>query len=112
MRRRQLAATASGIGAALLAGCTGGGGGGGSGSDGGYGGGGGSGIFRLLTSGQPAAIEEFATQDVRLSSARVFRANGGDDITSAAVTPDKTETPEPTTDGGSDTTDQADNADN
>lgn len=96
MRRRAFLATASGVGTVALAGCSGGGGS----DDGGGSGGGGSGIFRLLVSDQPAAIEDFESLDVTLSSARVFRANEGDDITSAAVTPDETETetPEPTVD--------------
>lgn len=100
MRRRQFVAAASGAGAALLAGCSGGGGGGGGTDDDGGGGGGGSGTFRLLISDQPAAIEDFESLDVTLSSARVFRADEGEDITSAAVTPDETETetPEPTPD--------------
>jgi hypothetical protein len=95
MRRRQVLAAASGVGATLVAGCSGGGGGGGS-TDGS--GSGGSGVFRLLISDQPAAIEDFESLDVTLSSARVFRADEGEDITSAAVTPDETETatPEPT----------------
>ena len=111
MRRRRVLAAASGVGAALLAGCSGGGGGsddggggyGGGGDDGGGGygggGGGGSGTFELLVSDQPAAIGDFESLDVTLSSARIFRADEGEDITSAAVTPDETETetPEPTT---------------
>lgn len=98
MRRRTFLASASGLGVAALAGCSGGGGGGSSDGDGGSGGNG-SGTFRLLISDQPAAIDDFESLDVTLSSARVFRANEGDDITSAAVTPDETETetPEPTT---------------
>jgi hypothetical protein len=102
MRRRQFVAAASGASVALLAGCSGDGGGG-SNDGGGYGGGGssgGSGTFQLLVSDQPAAIDDFESLDITLSSARVFRANEGDDITSAAVTPDETETetPEPTVD--------------
>lgn len=101
MRRRQFVAGASGVGATLVAGCSGGGGGSDDGGGyGGGGGGGGSGTFRLLISDQPAAIEDFESLDVTLSSARVFRADEGEDITSAAVTPDETETetPEPTPD--------------
>ena len=102
MRRRQFVAGASGVGAALVAGCAGGDGAGGSdgGAYGGGGGGGGSGTFRLLISDQPAAIDEFESLDVTLSAARVFRTDEGEDITSAAVTPDETETetPEPTPD--------------
>ncbi|WP_281241043.1 DUF4382 domain-containing protein [Haloplanus vescus] len=79
-----------------LAGCSGGGGDGGAsgGSDGdtddsGGGSDGGSGAlgaFRLLISDQPAAIEDFESLDVTLSSARVFRAEEGEEVTSAAVT--------------------------
>lgn len=101
MRRRQFVAGASGVGATLVAGCSGGSGGSDDGGGyGGGGGGGGSGTFRLLISDQPAAIEDFESLDVALSSARVFRADEGEDITSAAVTPDETETetPEPTPD--------------
>jgi len=96
MRRRTVVATAAGFGVTALAGCSGGGGDGGAsgGSDGdtddsGGGSDGGSGAlgaFRLLISDQPAAIEDFDSLDVTLSSARVFRAEEGEEVTSAAVT--------------------------
>lgn len=94
MRRRQVLAVASGVGAALLAGCSGGGGGGSDDGGGGYGGGGGSGTFRLLISDQPAAIADFESLEVTLSSARIFRADEDEEVTSAAVT--ATEEPEAT----------------
>ena len=99
MRRRSFVATAAGLGSALLAGCSGGGSGGGGSDDGTAGGGGsggggstdGNGFFRLLISDQPAAIGDFDSLDVTLSSARVFRADEDEEVTSAAVTETETE---------------------
>jgi hypothetical protein len=112
MNRRTFVTAAAGTGSALLAGCSGGGGGGGGSGDGGGSGGtgdgtdtdggggggsgGGSGIFRLLISDQPAAIEDFESLDVTLSSARVFRAGEDETITPSAITTTVTATPEPT----------------
>jgi hypothetical protein len=105
MNRRTFVTAAAGAGSVLLAGCSGGGGGGGSDggtdTDGGGGGtdtdgGGGSGIFRLLISDQPAAIEDFESLDVTLSSARVFRAGEDETITPSAITTTVTATPEST----------------
>ncbi|WP_435070199.1 DUF4382 domain-containing protein [Haloplanus sp. C73] len=98
MRRRTFVATAAGFGTTALAGCSGGGdGGGGDGGDGSGGsdGSGGEtddsesgalGTFQLLISDQPAAIGDFDSLDVTLSSARVFRADEDEEVTSAAVT--------------------------
>jgi hypothetical protein len=109
MRRRTFVATATGLGSTLLAGCSGGGGSGGGsdggGSDDGTSGGGGSGgggtdgngLFRLLISDQPAAIGDFESLAVTLSSARVFRADEDEEVTSAAVTETETERSESST---------------
>jgi len=107
MNRRTFVTAAAGTGSALLAGCSGGGGGDdgdgggdtddGTDTDGGSGGGGGSsGFFRLLISDQPAAIEDFESLDVTLSSARVFRAGEDETITPAAITTTVTATTEAT----------------
>jgi hypothetical protein len=104
VRRRSFVATAAGLGTAALAGCSGGDGGrsdgedtdtGSGGSDGddtdtdtdtGSGGGGSAlGAFRLLVSDQPAAIGDFDSLSVTLSTARVFRADEDETITPAAV---------------------------
>jgi hypothetical protein len=69
--RRTFLATTAGVGTVLLAGCSGGETG--------------SGEFRLLISDQPTAIEDFDSLDVTLSSARVFRAEEDEELTSAVV---------------------------
>lgn len=111
MRRRRFVATAAGLGTAALAGCSGGGGGSGGSDDGtdtggdsdsdGGGGGGGTtlGTFRLLVSDQPAAIGDFDSLTVTLSSARVFRADEDETVTPSAVNATATAT---TTDTESD----------
>ena len=78
MRRRSLIKTTAGLGAVLLAGCSG------SDSDSDTGGTA-SGTFRLLISDQPVAIEEFDSLDVTLSAARVFQADEDEDITPRVV---------------------------
>ena len=112
MRRRAFVATATGLGTAALAGCSGGGGGGG--SDGGSGGsesgddgtdsGGGDGstlgAFRLLVSDQPAAIDDFDSLPVTLSSARVFRADEDETVTPATVNGTATPSTETAADDG------------
>ncbi|WP_338739929.1 DUF4382 domain-containing protein [Haloplanus salilacus] len=110
MRRRSFVATAAGLGTAALAGCSGGddgesdgdgtdGGSGGSGGDGTDAGGGGSavGTFRLLVSDQPAAIGDFDSLSVTLSSARVFRTEADETVTPAAVNATTTATSTPVT---------------
>lgn len=90
-------ATTASLGTALLAGCSGGGSGSNDdGTDGGSTDSGGTGIgsFRLLISDQPAAIEDFDSLDVTLSSARIFRAGDDDEVTPAAVNGTVTESPE------------------
>lgn len=76
MNRRTFVATTAGVGTTLIAGCSGGSGDGGD-DDGSAG----SGTFRLLISDQPAAIEDFDSLDVTLSSARVFRAEEDEEVT-------------------------------
>ncbi|WP_299335159.1 DUF4382 domain-containing protein [Haloplanus sp.] len=98
MRRRGFVATAGGLGTAALAGCSGGGGGGGGGTDtdDGDGGGGDSGTlgaFRLFISDQPAAIGDFDSLSVALSTARVFRADEDETVTPAAMNATTTATP-------------------
>jgi hypothetical protein len=81
VNRRTFVATTAGVGTTLLAGCSGGNGDGGDDD-----GSGGSGTFRLLISDQPAAIGDFDSLDVTLSSARVFRAEEDEEVTTGAVT--------------------------
>ena len=88
----------AGLGTAALAGCSGGGGGGSSedGTDTGDGKSGGAlGAFRLLISDQPAAIGDFDSLEVTLSSARVFRVDEDETVTPVAVNATET-TPEAT----------------
>lgn len=93
MRRRTYLTTAAGLGATLLAGCSGGDSDGGDGDST-------TGSFRLMISDQPAAIGDFDSLDVSLSSARVFRAGDDEELTSAVVngtTPAPGSTPTGTT---------------
>ena len=90
MKRRMFVTTTASLGTALLAGCSGGDGSG-SNDDGSSGSstddsGTGVGSFRLLISDQPAAIEDFDSLDVTLSSARVFQAGDDEEVTPATVT--------------------------
>jgi hypothetical protein len=99
VRRRSFVATAAGLGTAALAGCSGGDGGGsdGDGTDTGSGGGESAlGAFRLLVSDQPAAIGDFESLSVTLSTARVFRADEDETVTPAAVNATGTATATPT----------------
>lgn len=78
--RRRFIAVGTGVGAALLAGCTSDDGGDGTPTDGGGDGSGGeSAAFRLLVSDAPADIDDFDRLDVTLDSARVFEGSDGDD---------------------------------
>lgn len=90
MRRRTLVETGVGLGAVLLAGC--------SGTNGGSGGTG-SGTFRLLISDQPTAIEDFDSLTVTLSTARVFRAGDDEDVEPRVINGTENET---ATDDGAD----------
>lgn len=83
MRRRNLLKTAAGLGVVFLAGCSG------SDSDGDPK----TGTFRLLISDQPAAIGDFDSLAVTLSSARIYRADEDEAITTGVVndTPDTSE---------------------
>ncbi|WP_302080413.1 DUF4382 domain-containing protein [Salinibaculum rarum] len=100
MKRRTFVATTAGLGTALLAGCSG---------DSDTGDGSGSGTFRLLISDQPAAIGDFDSLEVTLSSARVFRAD--EDDTSGTPTETPAESPEPTTESTEDGTAETDEDD-
>lgn len=97
MNRRAFVAATGGLGAVLLAGCSGGGIGSGGTDDGqaeaSFTG---TGSFRLLISDQPAAIEDFDSLDVTLSSARIFRTGDSEEITAAAVTGTAAESSNPT----------------
>lgn len=86
MQRRKFLATTAGLGTVLLAGCSGGDTG--------------SGEFRLLISDQPTAIEEFDSLTVTLSSARVFRAEDDEELTSAVVNGTEAGTEEDTVENG------------
>lgn len=100
MRRRSLIKTTAGVGAVLLAGCSGG-------SDGD---GTASGTFRLLISDQPVAIDEFDSLEVTLSAARVYPADEDEEITPGVVngTENETASSDNTTD---DETDDAEDGD-
>jgi hypothetical protein len=89
MKRRTFVATTAGLGTALLAGCSTN-----TDSDGS-----GSGSFQLMISDQPAAIGDFDSLDVTLSSARIYRAGDDETITTGAVTGSTATSSENTTDG-------------
>ena len=78
--RRRFIAVGTGVGAALLAGCTDDDGGDGTPTDGGGDGSGGgeTAAFRLLVSDAPADIDDFDRLDVTLDSARVFEGGDGE----------------------------------
>jgi hypothetical protein len=82
MNRRTFLATSAGVGTVLLAGC--------SGSDSG------TGEFRLLVSDQPTAIDAFDSLTVTLSSARVFRADPDEELTTGVVNGTVTDTADET----------------
>lgn len=117
MKRRMFVATTASFGTTLLAGCSSGEGSGSttdesgdtSSTDGGEGSGStddgsgdsstdsdgtGIGVFRLLISDQPAAIEDFDSLDVTLSSARIFRAGGDEEVTPLTENGTVTQSPE------------------
>ncbi|WP_340099261.1 DUF4382 domain-containing protein [Salinibaculum salinum] len=108
MNRRTFVATTVGVGSTLLAGCSGGSGNGGD-DDGSSGSG--SGTFRLLISDQPAAISDFDSLDVTLSSARVFRAEEDEEVTTGAMTETTAEGSESTADETEDDEDIEDEED-
>lgn len=106
MNRRTVVTTTAGVGTTLLAGCSGGS------SDGGDdGGNGASGTFRLLISDQPAAIEDFDSLDVTLSSARVFRAEADEEGTTGAVIETTAQDTESTADEADDSETEGDDED-
>jgi len=89
--RRRVLAGGAGLGAALLAGCSGSPGASGANETD-------NGGFRLLVSDQPAAIGDFGSLDVTLSTARVYPADEEEDG-EGTDTPDGTDTPTPTAEG-------------
>lgn len=105
VNRRTFVATTAGVGTTLLAGCSGGS------SGGGDGGSGSTGTFRLLISDQPAAIEDFDSLDVTLSSARVFRAEEDEEVTTGTVTETTAEDTESTADEADDSETEDDDED-
>ena len=78
MKRRTFVKTAAAVGVGLLAGCAG--------DDTG------TGEFRLLISDQPTVIDDFDSLDVTISSARVFRAGEGNELTTGVINETSTET--------------------
>ncbi|MFW6384459.1 MAG: DUF4382 domain-containing protein [Halodesulfurarchaeum sp.] len=92
--RRRVLALGAGVGATLLAGCTGGG------SDDDTE----TGEFRLLISDQPAAIGDFDSLDVSFSEARVFPAGGEETATSTTTANETTTTGNETTTTANETT--------
>jgi hypothetical protein len=87
--RRRFLAIGAGVGATLLAGCSGSGGAAPE-----------TGEFRLLVSDQPADIGDFDSLDVTLDTARIFRADTATEGTAEPTTQEttaETETPDGTT---------------
>ncbi|MFB6224480.1 MAG: DUF4382 domain-containing protein [Haloarcula sp.] len=97
MRRRRFIATGAGVGAGLLAGCTGSndsGGTDGTSDDSTMDDSNAVGAFRLLISDQPAAIGDFDSLDVSFSKTRIFHA--GENTETETVESPETGTAEPT----------------